>query len=233
MNSNFENKVILVSRSPRKLLPLIDLTITNNNDDISIDVKRAESPYEQIYMPEIIDYYPRSLDVSASIGMFCFPTGVAIKKQMEMPTWFSFVLTDESFRRTYGSCLIITEEMSNDFIHAFIPKYITDKKLYVDKAICLLTYEPFFSNCQIFLRELYRIQVSNGTTIPLERAICHFVDSIYILNFEKFISFTIAEEEIKFYKIPIYGEEWDTNNIYITTIIKINASETPKIPKIK
>ncbi|MCQ2816163.1 MAG: hypothetical protein MJ252_02745 [archaeon] len=216
-------KVILVTRA-HKTLPLKSINEVNDLcSKYPFQFEYSPSPYNLKYMPELIDSYPIN-SVNPSIGMFCFPKGISFAKIMNMPSWFSFILTDESGKRTFGSCLLLSEEVG-DLQRKIVPKFECTEKYYVDKAICILSNEPFFYNCQIFLRELYRIQVSQGTTLPLERAICHFVDSIYIPSYEKFVSFSIAEEEIKFFKIPIYGEEWDTNHNYICTLIKFLSFE--------
>jgi hypothetical protein len=87
---------------------------------------------------------------------------------MDMPKWFSFVLTDQFGKRSYASCLIFTEELSESLINSFVPVVKPKKNYYVEKAICLIGNYPFFYNYKIFLRELYRIQVSNNTELPLE-----------------------------------------------------------------
>jgi len=38
----------------------------------------------------------------------------------------------------------------------------------MEKAICIMGNYPFFHNYKIFLRELYRLQISNKINIPLE-----------------------------------------------------------------
>jgi hypothetical protein len=35
-----------------------------------------------------------------------------------MPKWFSFILTDEKGTRSYCSCLIFTEELSDNLINS-------------------------------------------------------------------------------------------------------------------
>jgi hypothetical protein len=37
---------------------------------------------------------------------------------MEMPKWFSFILTDQLGKRSYASCLIFTEEISESLINS-------------------------------------------------------------------------------------------------------------------
>jgi hypothetical protein len=93
---------------------------------------------------------------------------------MKSPKSFSFMLTDQYGKRTYATCLIITEEISDSFIKSvycivkqFTPVLISDKKLYIEKAICVIGDQPFYQNFKNFLKELYRIQLSNSRC-PLE-----------------------------------------------------------------
>lgn len=93
---------------------------------------------------------------------------------MNTPKNFSFILTDENGQRSYGSCLIITEEITESLIFnvliynsKFVPVLIPDKQLYVEKALCVIGSQPFLGNYKEFLKELYRIQLSNMDK-PLE-----------------------------------------------------------------
>ena len=93
---------------------------------------------------------------------------------MTTPKTFSFILTDENGQRSYGTCLIITEEISHSLIYnvkknicQLFPVVIPDKPLYVEKALCLIGSQPFFQNYKDFLKELYRLQLSINDK-PLE-----------------------------------------------------------------
>jgi hypothetical protein len=214
MNLNVKSPaaIFAVSRCKDRV-PLKDIKIIYDKIQGSkFGIVQAKSPYAQKYMPEILDGYPVNSNVNPGIGVFCFPEGISIKTQLDMPKWFSFVLTDELGRRSYASCLIFTEELTDKLISSFQPHLIpkSSERFYVEKALCLIGNYPFFTNFKTFLRELYRIQVSN-TEIPLERIICHFVDSIYFQK-DRALCYQIAEEELKFYKQPLYGSEWDTND---------------------
>jgi hypothetical protein len=41
--------------------------------------------------------------------MFCFPTGIVLREDMELPSFFTFVLTDPKGVELYGSCLTFYE----------------------------------------------------------------------------------------------------------------------------
>ena len=88
------------------------------------------------------------------------------------------------------------------------------KEYYIPKALCILSKFPFFSNCKLFLKELYKIFTSSSTLIPLERAICGFVDPLYRQSYNELIRFTIQNQNIDFYFIPNYGKDWDINDQY-------------------
>jgi len=60
----------------------------------------------------------------------------------------------------------------------------------------------------LFLKELFRIQVSNNTEIPLERLICHFVDSVYLQS-ESTLKYYIGTQELIFYQQAIYAQQID------------------------
>ena len=185
-----------------------------------------KSPYIYRYLPEIIDFYPQNLNLDPGIAMFCFPNGIHIKNICDMPYWFNIILTDESGNRSYGACLNFWEECSNDLLESFVPIFDDKKnKYYVEKSLLIISNYPFFYNCRIFLRELYRIQVSSSTPIPLERAICCFVDQLVFQSLDKILTFNIAEEKLNFYRIPIYGSEWDTNNECIETLFSVLSYE--------
>ena len=219
--------VILISRA-KTSLPIKDLKIKTSPGSSSYRfiLSRHKSPYVQTYLPELVDLYPQESTTSHGVAPFCFPEGISIKLHYDMPKWFNFVLTDEYGKRTYGSTLVFTEDISSTLRDSLVPSYRKEEKYYVEKAICVISEYPFFTNCRIFLRELYRIQVSSKTNIPLERAICHFVDSLYFPRMDSVLSFTIAEEELKFYRVPIYGSEWDTNSDCIEILFSLLSYQT-------
>ena len=230
---NLPNKskasVLLISRNLNSL-PLKEIIIQRkkNSSLYTFGISRHKSPYTFKYMPEILDNYPINNDVNNGISLFCFPEGISIKDKYEMPKWFSFVLTDEVGERTYGTTVIFLED-DKKLIESFIPIYKEEdaknsnkQKLYFfPKAICVLSRYPFFHNCKLFLRELYRLQVASKPKIPLERAICAFVDTLYLQPNDSILRFLINEEKLDFYRIPNYGELWDTNNNYLEVMFRV------------
>ena len=210
-----------------------------------------KSTFSKIYNPEILDQYPPTDSFNNNIAMFCFPEGIKILEKKDSPKKFNFVLTDEIGERTYGSVLIFWEKLNEDIRKSIVPIYIEKvekteeeienekkeneekgekdkeikpfklKEYYIPKGLCILSKYPFFSNNILFLKELYKIFDSSSTEIPLERAICGYVDSIYKQSYNKLIRFTIRNQNIDFYFIPNYGKEWDINDQYLETLFRV------------
>ena len=220
--------VLLISRKYTSL-PLKDIIIQRRHDgNYNFGIKRNKSPYLYKYIPEILDQYPPGEETNSSVSMFCFPNGLSIKEQYNLPKWFTFVLTDEIGERTYGSTLIFWEDIENSTKENFIPYYdeidpkINKGKYYfIQKAICILSRFPFYYNSLLFLKQLYKIQTATNTQIPLERAICTFVDSLYIQSNNEITQFIIGEEKLNFYRIANYGDLWDTNNNYLEVLFRV------------
>ena len=227
LSSKQKSTVLLISRKFTSL-PFCDITIKRKkNGSFNFAVSKNQSPYLFKYIPEILDQYPTSTVNNSSVAMFCFPEGLMIKEQYQMPTWFNFVLTDEVGERTYGSTLIFWEDISIKNKENFIPYYDeydpkTNKRKYyfIPKALCILSKFPFYHNCLLYLKQLYKISTSTNPKIPLERAICTFVDSLYI-RANSIVQFNINEEKLKFYRISNYGELWDTNNKYLEVLFRV------------
>ena len=209
-------------------LPFKDIgIIKKGGGNFNLVRVKNKSPYIHKYIPEILDQYPPEIETNSSVSMFCFPEGLHISDQYRMPIWFTFVLTDEIGNRTYGSTLVFWEEMDIKLKENFIPFFDeydpkTQKRKYyfIQKAICVLSKFPFYNNCLMFLKQLYRIQTASKSLIPLERAICAFVDSLYLQS-QEIVQFIIGEEKLNFYRIANYGELWDTKNDYLEVLFRV------------
>ena len=70
------------------------------------------------------------------------------------------------------------------------------------------------------MKDLYRIQTSSKSLLPLERVICSFVDSLYLRK-QEIVQFNLNEDNLNFYKIANYGELWDTNNNYLEVLFRV------------
>ena len=206
-------------------LPLKEVIIQKKPEqkNYQFGILRHKSPYIYKYMPAILDTYPNNEEPNQSVGLFCFPEGIQIKDKFEQIKCFNFVLTDELGERTYGSTLIFMEEISISLREAFIPTYDDpNKTFYCQKAICILSKYPFYYNCLLFLKEIYNICDYKYTgKIPVERAICTFVDSLFIQTYDKILRFNINDKNLDFYRIANYGKLWDTNDKYLETLFRV------------
>ena len=230
LNFNTKKKaaIILICRKI-SFLPIIKIFFTNNQNsqNYKINVMRYKSPYSYKYLPEILDSYPNNEAQNKALSMFCFPEGVQIKEEFDTPKCFNFVLTDELGERTYGSAFIFLEEIPISLKESFQPSYDPpDKKIYYQKAICVLSKYPFNYNCLLFLKEIYNISHPQSSgKIPIERAICTFVDSLYIQSYDKLLRFNINNRNLDFYRIANYGKLWDTNDKYLETLFRLLSYE--------
>ena len=220
--------MILICRKTT-FLPIKTIIFKDNPTDqnYKINVIRCKSPYLYKYLPEILDSYPNVDDSNKALSLFCFPEGVQIKEQFETPKCFNFVLTDELGERTYGSVFIFLEEISISLRESFKPSYDPpDKTMFCQKAICVLSKYPFYYNCLLFLKEIYNISHPESSgNIPIERAICTFVDSLYLQSYDKILRFNINNRNLDFYRIPNYGKLWDTNDKYLETLFRLLSYE--------
>ena len=231
---------IIITREKNKLpLKKIQIKLLKDNQ-YQFRRNHHISPFLAKYNPEILDQYPRNDEVNNSISMFCFPQGIYFLEKQISPSKFNFVLTDESGERTYCSVLIFWEKLKDEIRKLFEPTFeeemeITEEEIkndiyknkkklkiyYVPKALCILSKFPFFSNNSLFLKYLYKIFISSSTNIPIERAICGYVDSLYKQSYDSLIRFNIQNKYLDFYFIPNYGKDWDINDLYLETLFRV------------
>ena len=220
-----KSTVILLINRKIKFLPLkqVNYIYIPEKKIYSFSIERHTSPYTYKYLPEILDIYPLNENKNPSIALFCFPEGVKITDKFETPKCFNFVLTDELGERTYGAVIVFWQEIDFRLRDRFVPNYDPDNKNYfVQKAICVLSYFPFYYNSLLFLKEIYNItEPKSKGIIPIERAVCTFVDSLYIPPHDKLLRFNINKKNIDYYRIPNYGKIWDTNDRYLETLFRV------------
>ena len=215
--------VILITRNIN-YLPLKKITVNFESNVNRFSCSYHESPYISKYIPEILCNYPQD-NFIYGIAMFNFPNGISITTKKIKNTWHNFTITDENLNRKYGASFVFYEKMDDNLLDKFIPNYQEKgKEYYCPKAICLLSYYPYFYNMNQFLKQLYQLQITSNTKIPLERAICSFVDSLYLQSFDKSITFNFGEE-LNFYRIPYYGYEWDSKDECLNTMFHLLSYE--------
>lgn len=153
------------------------------------------------YTPSIIDRYPQDdlecYKLPESVAMFCLPLGSTIEcwskeNSKVLPLLSNFILTLDSGSIVYGVALTFYENFPLDELdtltNAELKKlgYFSgfeqiNKKLVVNKSICLLSRWPFFDLFEGFLNYLYKSvfrSIKNPLSLPVEVYISHFMMNI-------------------------------------------------------
>ncbi|EGC32883.1 hypothetical protein DICPUDRAFT_155132 [Dictyostelium purpureum] len=74
------------------------------------------TPLEKSYKGELMEFYPLKEVkeiLPKHIWMYCFPRGLNISTEIQPPSFFPFVLTNETGTRFYASCLTFYEQLSD------------------------------------------------------------------------------------------------------------------------
>lgn len=138
------------------------------------------------YKPHFIEQFPREnhpdTPLNQAINMFIFSDGIILSKEQSSPQAHSFVLTtveDSSGKvpRIYVTVLTFYEPIAGLLAQQL--RLTTDacNKIYMPKAICLVSHWPYIDNFRDILKQIYRLHVSS-TDIPLERIICNLVQEV-------------------------------------------------------
>jgi hypothetical protein len=64
------------------------------------------------FKPQVLDRYPESrpgFPLKPHIAQFCFPSGIQLHSDPQIPKAFSFILTDADGTRTYTTVLFFDE----------------------------------------------------------------------------------------------------------------------------
>jgi len=145
---------------------------------------------------KVIDRYPLNDRPNCSLPegcrLFCFPKGYYMIKDTpadrKKTRFHSFVFTDEHGGRTIGCCLTfyspITAAQKETFL-SIVEKIdgikdanlMKEENLLIPRCLCLLSHWPFVSSFKRFLCGIYSMAL-NGSTIPIERYICNFLDEV-------------------------------------------------------
>ena len=174
----------------------------NFGDDVFLCYKKSmNSPPLLRYTPCIIDRYPEEdLDcyqLPESIAMFCLPVGSTIecwqKENVKvLPLLSTFILTSNSGAKVYGVALTFYENFQLEELDSLTNAELKqlgyfsgfeqiNKKLVVNKAICILSRWPFFDLFEGFLNYLYKSvfrSFKNPLNLPIEVYISHFMMNI-------------------------------------------------------
>ncbi|CAD8197347.1 unnamed protein product [Paramecium octaurelia] len=119
--------------------------------------------YTTKYQAEITDSYPQNND-KQELAMFCFPNGISLYRNNQLPKYNNFILTSETGDRTYCTALIFCEQNQHGYHEMAI--VLSSRYCYSEQSLELLKY-------------LYQIYIANNP-LPLERYICNIVDEIVL-----------------------------------------------------
>lgn len=153
------------------------------------------------YTPAIIDRYPKEdlecYELPKQIAMFCLPLGSTIEcwpkeNTKILPLLSNFVLTGELGVKVYCSAFNFYENFQLDELDTLSNadlkrlNYFSgfdqiNKKLVVNRSICLVSRWPFFDLFENFLNFLYKSvfrSFKNPLSLPIEVYISHFMMNI-------------------------------------------------------
>lgn len=153
------------------------------------------------YTPAIIDRYPLEnidcYELPESVAMFCLPLGSTIEcwpkeNTKVLPLFSTFILTSNSGAKVYGVALTFYENFPLDELDTLSNGELKkldyfsgfeqiNKKLVVNKSICLLSRWPFFELFEGFLNYLYKSvfrSFKKPLNLPIEVYISHFMLNI-------------------------------------------------------
>ncbi len=143
-------------------------------------------------VPAIQACYPQAntyadMALPELLAPFIFPLGTGLSNVEKQPSYFTFVLTDVSGVKLYGSVMHLHEllgpsELVSDLaLPASFAKVLEAGQtqtlwpaLYVPKALVVLSHYPFFGLLREFLDSVYRISQS-PSMLPLERYVINFI----------------------------------------------------------
>ena len=169
--------------------------------------KKSKSVFETSFAPKCIDAHPEG-EITQAAGMFCFPDGISLRKQISPPESFSFIITQEDGSRVYCTCLCFQEPLSSEMkkrlgipvIGAGTGGY-GKNEVFVSKAIVLMSHFPFSKNYKGLLSQIYRLSLSKSE-VPLERIVSNVINDLRFpplseTNFST-VNFGIGNESLFF-----------------------------------
>ena len=156
------------------------------NKDSFLCFRNINDPLNMSFKAELIEKFPREdysdSPLNQAIHMFCFTEGIKLSREQLSPTVFSFILTtvDENTKkvpRIFVTCLIFYEIISESIAKQLNIMLSGTNKVYMPKAISLVSHWPFIEQYREILKEIYRLHLSTYE-IPLERVICNLIQEV-------------------------------------------------------
>jgi hypothetical protein len=168
------------------------------NDTFLVYERAKYLDEKENYRAHILDRYPvkdyPDSPLLLNAASFCLPEGLQVElfdpRDVPMPMWYPFVLTEASGRRIYGASLVFWEPSlskdnkdgtlvrNRDSIYKTPFNGVDDLLLlHKTKCIAVMSHHPFFSPFKKILQFLYRISLGQST-VPIERYISHFLGAV-------------------------------------------------------
>ena len=173
---------------------------------------RNTKPMQMVYKAGLLDRFPkkdyRDSPLSQAIQMFCFNEGIQLTTEQESCKCFSFILTTvegssgKVVPRIYITCLIFYEPITEAIAKQLHIQVTASSKVYMPKAICLVSHWPFLDNYRSILKEIYRLHLS-AYEVPLERIICNLVQEVPLPDQGvTSVLYNIGREKLEFSRPP-------------------------------
>ncbi|TRY91750.1 hypothetical protein DNTS_026180 [Danionella cerebrum] len=151
-----------------------------------------------VYEAAVISRYPEqdqgSFPLPDSVPLFCLPMGVSVESwplntKHQLPVFSTFVLTSASGDKVYGAALQFYESFPRTslserqcvclgLLSVLDRRPVSERSVYVQKSICVLSHWPFFSLFQKFLTFIYRYSISGPHLLPIEKHISSFMHNV-------------------------------------------------------
>lgn len=157
------------------------------------------------FNPAVSNCYPdfnhhADTPIPELLGQLVFPMGLTLSPVEKQPFFFSFVLTDVSRVKLYGTVLIVYELVDlrklaavaasaaaasrkgqvsektlqgEEFLAEKLASLSKNTVLYAPKALATLSHYGFFHLYALFLQQIYHVSLSSSP-IPIERYIANF-----------------------------------------------------------
>lgn len=148
------------------------------------------------YKPEVLMRYPmtdrRTCPFPTLAAMFCLPMCATIecwpKNALQpRPVFSTFVLTvADATEKIYGAALTVYETFPEEkltqeqrsALGMVLPGDKSEKRVHVNKCICLLSHYPFFDAFRTFLYYLNWMVRNGSHDVPVERYIAHLLEEV-------------------------------------------------------
>lgn len=133
------------------------------------------------------------------IAMLCFPRGLILEDEPILPSFLTFVMTQQDGREIHGASLTFYEELNPNC------PTIDEHPMFVPKAVCILSHWPYYRAFHTVLIQLYRTAMS-PSPLPIERYLGHLMMDVPTpcRSYET-VQYQIGHETVTFSRRPEMG----------------------------